>query len=118
MWPRTPGRKTREPSCDRAAWSAVATAAWTGDGSGFARGRGRAAAWPYFPDTGYPVFDNGARHWQTFRAMPRKKDPEKMTAREHIADILQWAERQQFRNIAASLRRVLALLDREKDGRS
>jgi hypothetical protein len=50
--------------------------------------------------------------------MPRKKDPEKMTAREHIADILQWAERQHFRNIAASLRRVLTLLDRENERRS
>ena len=64
------------------------------------------------------LFDSAPDHWQTFRAMPRKKDPEKMTAREQIADILQWAERQQFRNIAASLRRVLALLDRENEGRS
>jgi hypothetical protein len=71
-----------------------------------------------FHISNYTTFDSGVRHWQTFRAMPRKKDPEKMTAREQIADILQWAERQQFRNIAASLRRVLALLDRENEGRS
>lgn len=40
-------------------------------------------------------------------AMPRKKDPDKMTAREHIADVLQWAERQGFANIAAALQRAL-----------
>jgi hypothetical protein len=50
--------------------------------------------------------------------MPRKKDPDKMTAREHIADVLRWAERQHFANIAAALRRALDLLNIESKRRS
>jgi hypothetical protein len=50
--------------------------------------------------------------------MPRKKDPDEMTAREHIADVLQWAERQGFQNIAAALRRALDLLNIESKRRS
>jgi hypothetical protein len=45
--------------------------------------------------------------------MPRKKDSDEMTAREQVADVLQWAERQGFQNIAAALRRALDLLNIE-----
>jgi len=50
--------------------------------------------------------------------MPRKKRPDKMTAREHIADVIKWAERQRFENIAATLRRALDLLNIESKRRS
>jgi hypothetical protein len=35
--------------------------------------------------------------------MPRRKDPTTRTAPEIIADVLRWAERQSFENIAADM---------------
>jgi len=42
--------------------------------------------------------------------MPRRKNFEDKTAREHITDAMKWAEGQDFRNVAAALRRALHLL--------
>jgi hypothetical protein len=42
--------------------------------------------------------------------MPRHKNPEHRTAREEIADVIKWADRQGFQNSADALRRALHLL--------
>jgi hypothetical protein len=49
--------------------------------------------------------------------MPRCKNPDDRTARERIADVIRWADRQGFYNIAADLRHALALLPDEENGR-
>ena len=46
--------------------------------------------------------------------MGRRKPREKWTADEIIADVIQWANRQQLMNVAAALHRARQLL---KDGR-
>lgn len=45
--------------------------------------------------------------------MPRRKLPKHRKAREGIADVIKWADRQGFENIAAALRHALDLLDAE-----
>jgi hypothetical protein len=42
--------------------------------------------------------------------MTRHKNPEDMTAREIIADVLRWADMSGFENIAAAMRRALSLM--------
>jgi hypothetical protein len=42
--------------------------------------------------------------------MPRRKNPDMMTAEEEIRSVLDWARRTGHLNIAAALRRVLAKL--------
>jgi hypothetical protein len=39
--------------------------------------------------------------------MPRRKDPDHMTAEDEIRSVLDWARRMGFENIEASLRRAL-----------
>ena len=48
--------------------------------------------------------------------MPRRKNPDDRTARERIADVIRWADRQGFYNIADDLRHALALLPDEEHG--
>jgi len=45
--------------------------------------------------------------------MPRPKDRNTRTAPEIIADVLRWAERANFQNIAADLHRALALMPKD-----
>jgi len=40
----------------------------------------------------------------------RRKNPENRTAREIMTDVLRWADMSSFENIAAELRRALALM--------
>jgi hypothetical protein len=49
--------------------------------------------------------------------MANRKKRENMTARERIAEVIGWADRQGFVNIAAELRHALAQLDRETRAR-
>jgi hypothetical protein len=46
----------------------------------------------------------------------RKPKPENMTAEEELRCLLQWAEQQDFRNVAATLRRVLTKLKKARPG--
>jgi hypothetical protein len=46
--------------------------------------------------------------------MPRRKNPATRTAPEIITDVLKWAERKGFENVAADLRSALRLLRRGK----
>jgi hypothetical protein len=64
-----------------------------------------------FQKMNYLTFDSGARRWQTFRAMPRKRDPDDRTPREEIAAVITWAQRQGFTNIADALQRALDRLN-------
>jgi hypothetical protein len=44
----------------------------------------------------------------------RRKNPENMTAEEELRDILRWAKRAQFFNIASAIRRIVTKLDQAK----
>jgi hypothetical protein len=46
----------------------------------------------------------------------RKPKPENMTAEEELRSLRQWAEQQDFRNVAAALRRVLTKLKKAHTG--
>jgi hypothetical protein len=47
--------------------------------------------------------------------MTRRKPRERWTAREIIADVTAWADRQGFFNVADELRRACAQLDKEAE---